>query len=139
MSKKIHLVPKIQSAVEQKFDQAMGCLTLSKAGDFTVEIRTTGDVDEGGPAALPPFKKMSQEAFWKMPEGEAKKAYAAGLKKRQAEEARYAKDKAAFDEKRNQEQAALSWVWQAVNNGMKGQKMEHNSTFIIGMPKDKQK
>ncbi len=138
MSKNIRLVPRMSYPTNHKFDKAMGCLTLAGAASFTVDIIQTEELDKGAPAALPPFKRMSDGEYLKMPAGDAKKRYVASLQKRQQEEAQYARDKAAFDEKRKQENDTLSWVWQTAGNGMKGQRMEHNPAFSKGLPQNKE-
>ncbi|HEX8576624.1 MAG TPA: hypothetical protein VF677_10070 [Flavobacterium sp.] len=138
MSKKLHLVPKMPLPKGQKFDKAMGCLTLSGAGNFTVEIIPTGGLYSGAPKKLPPFKKLTQEEVWAMPDIDNRKRYVLDLKKREAAEAKYAKEKEAFNATLKQEFDTLGWSWELVGNGMKGRVIGHNSDFKIGMPKDKQ-
>ncbi|CAD0008146.1 hypothetical protein [Flavobacterium salmonis] len=135
MSKNLHLVLKTPLTKDQKFDKAMGCLTLSKAGNFTVEIIPTDGFYSGAPKKLPPFEKLTQEEVWKMPNVDDRKMYVADLKKREKKEAEYTKEKDAFNEKLNEELSTLSWAWETVGNGMNGKMIAHNNDFTIGMPK----
>ena len=137
MSKNLHLVPKLTK--DQKFDKAMGCLTLSKAGIFTVEIVPTDSLYNDAPKKLPPFKKLTQEEVWKMPDIGDRHIYVADHKRREKQEEQYEKDKNAFNEKLNKELDTLSWSWEVVGNGMRGRIIEHNDDFTKGMPKDHQK
>jgi hypothetical protein len=137
MSKNLHLVPKLTK--DQKFDKAMGCLTLSKAGIFTVEIVPTDSLYNDAPKKLPPFKKLTQEEVWKMPDIGDRHIYVADHKRREKQEEQYEKDKNAFNEKLSKELDTLSWSWEVVGNGMRGRIIEHNDDFTKGMPKDHQK
>lgn len=137
MSKNLHLVPKL--AKDQKFDKAMGCLTLSKAEAFTVEIVPTAALHNGAPKRLPPFKKLTQEEVWKMPDIGDRHIYVANHKRREKQEEQYEKDKDAFNKKISEELDTLSWSWEVVGNGMKGRIIEHNNDFATGMPNDPEK
>lgn len=139
MSKNLHLVPKMPLGKDQKFDESMGCLTLSKAEVFTVEIIPTPGFHNGAPQKLPPFKKLTQEEVWKMPDIDDRKRYVANLEKREKNEAQYAEEKDAFNEKLRQELATLSWSWELVGNGMNGKAITHHTDFAIGMPKNPEK
>ncbi|EJL66533.1 hypothetical protein [Flavobacterium sp. CF136] len=139
MSKNLHLVPKMPLGKDQKFDKAMGCLTLSKAGFFTVEITPTEGFYKEAPEKLPPFKKRTQEEVWKMPDIDDRKRYVANHKKREKKEAQYAEERDAFNEKLRQELTTLSWSWELVGNGMNGKTITHHTDFAIGMPKNEEK
>jgi hypothetical protein len=136
MSKNLHIVPKMPLPKDQKFDKAMGCLTLSKAGAFTVEIVPTKRFHKDAPEKLPPFKMLTQEEVWKMPDWGDRKMYVADLEKRKAEEAQYIKDREAYNQKNLEELSTLSWCWEVVGNGIGSRILNHNSDFTIGMPKD---
>ncbi|UPZ16240.1 hypothetical protein [Flavobacterium humidisoli] len=137
MSKNLHLVPKLTK--DQKFDKAMGCLTLSKAEIFTVEIVPTAALHNGAPKKLPPFKKLTQEEVWKMPDIGDRHMYVADHKRREKQEEEYEKDKDAFNKKISEELSTLSWCWEVIGNTMDGRVLEHNSDFTIGMPKEHEK
>lgn len=139
MSKNLHIIPKMPLPEGQKYDKAMGCLTLSKEGIFTVEIIPTEGLHNHAPKKLPPFKKLTQEEVLKMPDWDDRKRYVATHENREAEEAQYAKEKDIFNEKIKQELLTLSWCWQVVGNGLDWKILEHNIDFTKGMPKDHEK
>ncbi|MDN3673015.1 hypothetical protein QWY99_08120 [Flavobacterium branchiarum] len=134
MSKNLHLVPKLIK--NQKFDAKMGCLTLSQAEVFTVEIVPASTFHKEAPEKLPSFNKLTQDEIWKMPDVGDRFIYIASLKRRETEEAQYEKDKEAFNKKIEEELSTLSWCWEAIGNSMDGRMIKHNSDFDIGMPKE---
>ncbi|KIC00019.1 hypothetical protein OA88_18895 [Flavobacterium sp. JRM] len=136
MSKNLHLVPVLPLTKDQKFDKAMGCLTLSKAGVFVVEIIPTAGLHENAPKKPGAFKKLTQEEVLKMPDIDDRKRYVAEHEKVVEKEKQYVEDKKAFNEKILEELKTISWSWEVVGNGMKGKTIAHNSDFTIGIPKD---
>jgi hypothetical protein len=136
MSKNLHLIPKMPLTEGQKFDAGMGCLTLAKAGKFTVDITKRDGLHEGAPEKLDPFKRLTQEEVFAMPNIDDRKIYVADHKERDKKEAEYKKERDTFNEKLHEELATLSWCWETVQNGMTGKAMAHNPGQTKGLPKD---
>jgi hypothetical protein len=136
MSKNLHLIPKMPLAEGQKFDAGMSCLTLSKAGKFTVDITKRDGLHEGAPEKLDPFKRLTQEEVFAMPNIDDRKIYVKDHNERDKKEAEYNKERDAFNEKLHKELATLSWCWETVQKGMTGKAMAHNPGQTKGLPKD---
>jgi hypothetical protein len=136
MSKNLHLIPKMPLLKDQKYDAGMGCLTLAKAGAFTVDITKRDGLHEGAPEKLAPFKRLTQEQVFAMPDVDDRKVYVKDHKERDKKEAEYNKERDAFNKKLHEELATLSWCWQTVQNGMEGQTMAHNTAQTKGLPAD---
>ena len=134
MSKNLHLIPKMPLLKDQKYDAGMGCLTLAKAGVFTVDITKRDGLHEGAPEKLAPFKRLTQEQVFAMPNVDDRKVYVKDHKERDKKEAEYNKDRDAFNKKLHEELTTLSWCWQTVGNGMEGKTMSHNDDFVKGLP-----
>jgi hypothetical protein len=136
MSKNLHLIPKMPLAKDQKYDPGMGCLTLSKAGIFTVDITKREGLHEGAPEKLTPFKRLTQEEVFAMPNIDDRKIYVKDHKERDKKEAAYNKERDDFNKKLHEELSTLSWCWETVGNGMAGKTMSANDDFVKGLPKD---
>lgn len=121
---------------DQKYDAGMGCLTLAKAGVFTVDITKRDGLHEGAPEKLAPFKRLTQEQVFAMPNVDDRKVYVKDHNERDKKEAEYNKERDAFNKKLHEELATLSWCWQTVQNGMEGQTMAHNTAQTKGLPAD---
>jgi hypothetical protein len=139
MSKNLHLIPKMPLGKEQKYDAGMGCLTLAKAGAFTVDITKSDGLHEGAPEKLAPFKRLTQEQVFAMPDVDDRKVYVKDHKERDKKEAEYNKERDDFNKKLHEELATLSWCWETVGNGMEGKTMSANDAFVKGLPKDGEK
>jgi hypothetical protein len=139
MSKNLHLIPKMPLTKGQKFDAGMGCLTLSAPELFTVDITKRDGLHEGAPEKLDPFKRLTQEEVFAMPDIDDRKVYVKDHNERDKKEAEYNKERDAFNKKLHEELATLSWCWETVQNGMTGKAMEHNVDFEKGLPKDGEK
>ncbi|MDR7369755.1 phospholipase effector Tle1 domain-containing protein [Flavobacterium aquidurense] len=134
MSKSLHIKPKEPLAEGQKWNTGAGCLTLSKAGMFTVEIVQTDDLYKDGPKKLPPFNRLTQEQVWEIKDYDNRYWVVQAHNKRDKEEAEYNKQKEVFNKKLEAELNRMSWCWQAVGKGMAGKAMTHNASFSIGLP-----
>ncbi|TRX36984.1 hypothetical protein FNW52_07015 [Flavobacterium sp. ZT3R18] len=139
MSKNLHLIPKMPLGKDQKYDAGMGCLTLAKAGAFTVDITKSDGLHEGAPEKLAPFKRLTQEQVFAMPDVDDRKVYVKDHKERDKKEAEYNKERDAFNKKLHEELATLSWCWETVGNGMEGKTMSTNDDFVKGLPKEGEK
>lgn len=136
MSKNLHIVPKEPLAEGQKWNAALGSLTLPKAGIFTVEIIQTDALHKGAPQKLPPFNRLTQEEVWEIKDYDNRYWTVQAHKKRDEEEAQYKKEKEAFNKKLEIDLNTISWCWEAVGKGMAGRAMKHNSSFSHGLPTD---
>jgi hypothetical protein len=139
MSKNLHLIPKMPLGKDQKYDAGMGCLTLPKAGVFTVDITKRDGLHEGAPEKLASFKRLTQEQVFAMPNVDDRKVYVKDHNERDKKEAEYNKERDAFNKKLHEELATLSWCWETVGNGMEGKTMSANDDFVKGLPKDGEK
>jgi hypothetical protein len=139
MSKNLHLIPKLPLGKDQKYDAGMGCLTLAKAGIFTVDITKRDGLHKGAPEKLAPFKRLTQEEVFAMPNVDDRKVYVKDHKERDKKEAEYNKERDDFNKKLHEELGTLSWCWETVGNGMEGKTMSSNDDFVKGLPKDGEK
>lgn len=136
MSKKLHIKPRKPLAAGEKWNSETGCLTLAKAGLFTVEIVQTDALHEGAPKKLPPFDRVTQDEIWKIKDYDTRYWLVQADKKRDEDEAKYKIEKEAFNKKLQNELNSISWCWEAVGKGMSGRTMTHNASFGHGLPLD---
>lgn len=137
MSKNLHIVPKEPLREKQKYESAIGCLTLDvNQRSFNVVIKKDASAFKDEPKPLPPFRRLSQKEVDALPNRQAKEIYVANHKKRDKDEADYKAKKEAFEKAHAEELSTLSWCWQAVMNGVEGKQIKHNNSFVKGFPKD---
>ncbi len=137
MSKNLRIFPKEPLREKQKYESAIGCLTLDvNQRTFNVVIKKDAGAFKDEPKPLPPFRRLSQKEVDALPNRQAKEIYVANHKKRDKDEADYKAKKEAFDKAHAEELATLSWCWQAVMNGIDGKLIKHNLSFAKGFPKD---
>ena len=120
----------------QKWNASKGCLTLSKAGMFTVEIVKTDNLHKGAPEKLPPFNRLTQEEVWKIKDYNSRYGVVQAHNKRDKDEEEYHKEKEAFNKNIQNELSNLCWCWEAAGKGMAGRKISHNNSFSKGLPAD---
>lgn len=136
MSKNLHIKPKEPLPEGQKWNALKGCLTLSKAGTFTVEITKTASLHKNAPKKLAPFNRLTQEEVLKIKDYDNRYWVVEAHNKRDLDEAQYNKEKEAFNKKLATELSNLSWCWEVVGKGMAGRKIVHNNSFSTGLPAD---
>lgn len=136
MSKTIHIKPRKPLAATEKWNSETGCLTLAKAGLFTVEILQTDALHHGAPKKLPHFDRVTQDEIWKIKDYDTRYWLVQADKKRDEDEATYNIQKEAFNKKLQKELNSISWCWEAAGKGMTGRTMTHNASFGHGLPLD---
>lgn len=134
MSKNLHLIPKMPLGKGQKYDAGMCCLTLTKAGIFTVDITKKDGLHDGAPEKLGPFRRLTQEQVFAMNNVDDRKVYVKDHNERDKKEAEYNKKKDDFNKKLAEELTTLSWCWEIAGKGMTGKTMSHNNSLSKGLP-----
>jgi hypothetical protein len=139
MSKSLHVVPLQPLRKDQKYDASLGCLTLSKAGSFTIVIEKTKELHKNAPKELPPYTRLSEKQEEAMTDRTDRLIHKQEVEKRDNDEKEYRINVDAFNKSLEDELASLSWCWETVGNGMDGKPMSHNNDFVKGLPDTAQK
>jgi hypothetical protein len=130
MSKDLHITPKKPLEIGQKWDAGINCLTLSKAGVFTV----TAEIDKYVDAmyAKPkPFAAVKEEVYNNMTR-DSKRNYENKFKEYNKALDDYGKNVAA-------ERAHIQWAWQVVGTGIQADRITHNNTLSLGVSSTNEK
>jgi hypothetical protein len=125
MSKDLHVLPVLPLVPGQKWNKGASCLTLDKAGKFTVTIPDFEKYFDSIYSKPEPFTPVKEEVFNNMTrdsKDEYKKKFA---RYNEAEDA-YEKDMAV-------ERANVQWAWQIVHKGIDPDKITHNNSFSKGI------
>lgn len=125
MSKDLHLVPKLPLAPGQSWNKGASCLTLAKAGKFTVTIENIDHYIDSMYSKPKPFTPVKEEVYNNMTY-DSKHEY-----KRKFEEYNKAED--AYEKNIADERAKLQWAWQIVHKGIDPAKITHNNSFSLGI------
>ncbi|MEO8254900.1 MAG: hypothetical protein ABI554_11000, partial [Flavobacterium sp.] len=129
MSKSLHIKPREPFAKSEKWNSATGCLTLAKAGAFTVEIQELkGFLDDVKHPKPDHVQRLKEEDFDKLSSWD-KSTYKANMKV-------YDKQELFYEHSVQQIRNGVQWCWQVVGKGLAGKAMEHNESFSYGMPRD---
>lgn len=129
MSKNLHIKPREPFAKGEKWNNASGCLTLAKAGLFTVEIQELEGFLDGVKHPEPdPVERIREEDFNKLSSWD-KSSYKANITV-------YDKQQLFYEHSVQQIRNGVQWCWQVVGKGMAGKTMEHNGSFSYGLPHD---
>lgn len=136
MSENLHVKPREPLAASEKWNNETGCLTIAKAGLFTVEIVKTDALHKDAPTKLPPFKRITQEEVLDINDYGTRYRIVEADKKRDEDEAKYKIEKEAFNKKLQAEFNTISWCWEAVGKGMSERVITHNASFNHGLPVD---
>ncbi|MCV9929311.1 DUF2235 domain-containing protein [Flavobacterium sp. LS1R49] len=125
MSKDLHISPKAPLEAGQKWNAGINCLTLSKAGAFTVTIADIENYIDAIYSKPKRFAAVKEEVYNKM-SWDSKTEY-----KRKFEE--YNKAKETYDKNIAAERAHIHWAWQVVGKGIKADRISHNNTLSLGI------
>jgi hypothetical protein len=139
MSKSLKVAPLQPLGKDQKYDPSLGCLTLSKAGNFTIVIEKTEELHKNAPKELPPYKRLSDEQEKAMTDSADRLVHKQEVEKRDKDEKDYKAQVKTFNKNLKEELASLSWCWEIVGNGMIGKMMNHNNSLSKGLPDTAQK
>ncbi|MEP7094970.1 MAG: hypothetical protein ABI793_13005, partial [Flavobacterium sp.] len=125
MSKDLHILPKQPLETGQKWNKATGCLTLNKAGKFTVTIADIENyIDKLYPKPKP-FTAVKEEVYNNMTR-DSKRLYEEKFNDYNEEADTYHKNIAT-------ERANIQWCWQLAGKRVDPDKIFHNNSFSLGI------
>lgn len=125
MSKDLHIIPKLPLSVAQNWNKGTSCLTLAKAGQFTVAVTDFEKYIDSMYSKPKPFTPVKEEVYNNMTR-DSQSEY-----KRKFEE--YNKSEDAYEKVIAEEKSNIKWGWQLVNKGVDPTKIKHNNSFSLGI------
>lgn len=125
MSKDLHVVPELPLQAGQNWNNATGCLTLDKAGTFTVTVPDFEKYFDSIYSKPKPFTPVKEEVFNNMTR-DSKAAY-----KKKFDD--YNEANAAYKNNIAAERNSVQWAWQLVHKGIDPDKINHNNSFSKGI------